>query len=389
MSGFELSQDLLERCRERAPEYDRENRFFQEDFDELKGAGYLQMTVPTEFGGHGMRLHDVSRMTRKLASYAPATALALNMHHYWVGLAADLWRSGDKCMEWILKASTDGKIFAAGHSESGNDLPLLLSSTDAKPNGTGYHFTGRKSFGSLTPAWDWLGIHGMDTTDPDAPKIVHAFIPRSAEGISIKETWDVMGMRATQSEDTILENVFADKEHITRVVPAGAAGVDDFVLGVFAWALLNFGNVYYGLAQRAHEIVVDAVKSKGALGLTRSMAYHPTVQYGVAENFMALEAVGAQLESVTRDWSATDQHGPEFMPRIIAAKYNAVEGAWKVVDRAMELSGGFGMFKKNELERLFRDARAGRFHPANSMLTHELLGKMALGIDPDEQPRWG
>jgi alkylation response protein AidB-like acyl-CoA dehydrogenase len=389
MSGFELSQDLLERCRERAPEYDRENRFFQEDFDELKGAGYLQMTVPTEFGGHGMRLHDVSRMTRKLASYAPATALALNMHHYWVGLAADLWRSGDKSMEWILKASTDGKVFAAGHSESGNDLPLLLSSTDAKPNGTGYHFTGRKSFGSLTPAWDWLGIHGMDTTDPDAPKIVHAFIPRSAEGISIKETWDVMGMRATQSQDTILENVFADKEHITRIVPAGAAGVDDFVLGVFAWALLNFGNVYYGLAQRAHEIVVDAVKSKGALGLTRSMAYHPTVQYGVAENFVALEAVGAQLESVTSDWSATDQHGPEFMPRIIAAKYNAVEGAWKIVDRAMELSGGFGMFKKNELERLFRDARAGRFHPANSMLTHELLGKMALGINPDEQPRWG
>ena len=124
MSGFELGQDLLERCRERAPGYDRENKFFQEDFDELKGAGYLQMTVPTEFGGHGMRLHDVSRMTRKLAGYAPATALALNMHHYWVGLAADLWRSGDKSVEWILKASTDGKVFAAGHSGSVSNARL-------------------------------------------------------------------------------------------------------------------------------------------------------------------------------------------------------------------------------------------------------------------------
>jgi hypothetical protein len=47
------------------------------------------------------------------------------------------------------------------------------------------------------------------------------------------------------------------------------------------------------------------------------------------------------------------------------------------------------MFKKSELERLFRDARAGRFHPANSSLTHELVAKMTLGIDPDEQPRWG
>src|SRR3990172_4983214 len=50
---------------------------------------------------------------------------------------------------------------------------------------------------------------------------------------------------------------------------------------------------------------------------------------------------------------------------------------------------GFGMFKKSELDRLFRDARTGRFHPANSALTHELVAKLTLGIDPDETPRWG
>jgi alkylation response protein AidB-like acyl-CoA dehydrogenase len=41
------------------------------------------------------------------------------------------------------------------------------------------------------------------------------------------------------------------------------------------------------------------------------------------------------------------------------------------------------------LERLFRDARLGRIHPANSFLTHEFVAKTALGINPDEQPRWG
>ena len=51
--------------------------------------------------------------------------------------------------------------------------------------------------------------------------------------------------------------------------------------------------------------------------------------------------------------------------KLVSAKYHAVEIGWRVVDRALDLSGGFGMFKKNELERLFRDARAGRFHPAN------------------------
>ena len=56
---------------------------------------------------------------------------------------------------------------------------------------------------------------------------------------------------------------------------------------------------------------------------------------------------------------------------------------------ALDLSGGFGMFKKSELERLFRDCRAGRFHPANSALSHELIAKLTLGINPDETPRWG
>jgi len=383
-----LPESLLNACRSRAAGYDRDNRFFQEDFDELRAAGYLKLALPPEFGGLGYSLADVARETRRLATYAPATALALNMHHYWVGNAADLWRRGDKSCEFMLRDAGAGEILAAGHAESGNDLPLLLSTTKAVRVDGGYAFTGRKAFGSLSPVWTRLGVHGMDTSDPSAPKIVHGFLTRDTPGITIKESWDVLGMRATKSDDTLLENAFCPDARIARVVPAGAAGIDNFVIGIFAWALLNFGNVYYGLALRVRDLIVDLVKSKTSLGLTRSMAYHPGVQHGIAEITMELEAIGPQLESVARDWSDGVEH-PDWPIKIVAAKYRAVEGAWRIVDRALDLSGGFGMFKKSELERLFRDARAGRFHPANSLLSHELIGKLSLGINPDEQPRWG
>ena len=384
-----LTEDMLERFRTRAPAYDRENKFFQEDFDELKAAGYLKMTVPKELGGMGFSLYDVSQVTRRLAMYAPATALAMNMHHYWVGLAADLWRGGDKSCEWILKEAAAGEVFAAGHAETGNDIPVLLSTCKAERVDGGYKFTGRKSFGSLTPVWTRLGVHGMDTSDPKAPKVVHGFLPRGTAGITIKETWDVLGMRATRSDDTVLEGAFCPDRYIARVIAPGAAGMDAFVLGIFAWALLNFGNVYYGLALRVRDLIVEHVKSKSALALTRSMAYHPGVQQGIADIVMELEAIGPQLDSATRDWSEGVNHGGYWPIKIVSAKYRAVEGAWRVVDRALDLSGGFGMFKKSEMERLFRDARAGRFHPANSLLSHELVGKLTLGINPDEQPRWG
>jgi alkylation response protein AidB-like acyl-CoA dehydrogenase len=384
-----LTETQLEAFRSRAAGYDRDNKFFQEDFDELKKAGYLKMAVPSELGGLGFKLAEVARETRRVAMYAPATALGTNMHNYWVGLAADLWRGGDKSLEWLLREAASGEVFAAGHAEPGNDLPLLLSTTKAERVDGGWAFTGRKSFGSLTPVWTRLGVHGMDTSNPSAPKIVHGFLPRNTPGITIKETWDVLGMRATRSDDTVLERAVCPDKYIGRIVPAGAAGIDGFVIGIFAWALLNFGNVYYGLATRVRDLIVEMVKSKGSLGMTRSMAYHPEVQHGMAEITMELESIRALLESVAVDWSNGVDHGGNWPIKLVSAKHKAVTGAWEVVDKAMDLSGGFGMFKKHELERLFRDARAGRFHPANPALSHELVGKLTLGINPDEQPRWG
>ena len=387
-SGTVLTDALLQRCRERAAGYDRENRFCQEDFDELKAAGYLNLTLPQEFGGLGYTLNQYTREARRLAQYAPATALCLNMHHYWVGTAADSWRAGDKSVRFILEDAGAGEVFAAGHAESGNETSIVMSITKAEKVDGGYKFTGRKSFGSLSPVWTRFGLHGMDTSDPANPKVVHGFLARGASGVTIKDTWDVMSMRATRSDDTLLDGAFVPDNHIARVVPAGLAGADFFVLSIFAWALMGFGNIYYGLAQRLLELTVEQVKSKGSLGMTRSMAHHPYVQHGVAEIVMGLQAIGAQLESVTGDWSAGVQH-PDWPIRIVATKYNAVETAWKIADRALEVSGGFGMFKKSEMERLFRDARAGRFHPANSSLAHELIGKLALGVNPDDPQRWG
>src|SRR6476646_2988373 len=268
-----LSEEMLTRLASRAPACDRENRFVDEDFEELRAAKYLLLPLPKEFGGPGLTLAQVARETRRLAYYAPATALGLNMHLYWLGVAADLWRRGDASLEWILREAAAGEIFAAGHAESGNDIPVLLSTTKAERVDGGYRFTGHKAFGSLTPVWTYFGMHGIDTSDPASPKIVHAFLPRSSEGYTSRDTWDVLGLRATRSDDTILDGACVPDRYIARVVPAGAAGIDAFVLGIFAWALIGFGNIYFGMARRALDITLDAVKKKKSIAVSRTMAY--------------------------------------------------------------------------------------------------------------------
>ena len=307
------------------------------------------------------------------------------MHLYWVGLAADLWRQGDHSLEWLLKEAMGGEVFNAGHSERGNDLPVLLSTSKAERVAGGFHFTGHKMFGSLMPVWTRCGLHATWADAEGGPKIVHAFMPRSHDGWSAVETWDTMGMRATRSDDTVFEGAFVPDEYIARIVPAG--GADAFVLGIFAWALLGFGNIYYGVARRAMDLALPAIKSKTSLGLTRSMAYRPEIQHTVAEMVLAFDPIGPLLDQIAEDWSNGIDHGAAWPAKLVSAKHHAVEACWRIVDKAMEVSGGAGMFRTNALEPLFRDARCGRFHPANTFLTHEIVGKTALGIDLGEAPR--
>jgi alkylation response protein AidB-like acyl-CoA dehydrogenase len=384
-----LSEDLLQRCAQRAPAYDRENRFFTEDFEELRAAGYLRMPIPRELGGLGMSLAEVGREQRRLAYHAPATAIAINMHLYWMGVAADLYRAGDTSCAWMLEAGARDEVFAAGHSESGNDLPALWSTATAERADGGYRFRGRKNFGSLTPVWRWLGIHALDSSDPANPKIVHAFMPRETQGYTIVETWDTLGMRATRSDDTVLNGAFVSDDFIPRVVPADFAGADLFILAIFAWVEPTFGNVYLGIAQRAFDLAVASAQTKTSVALGgKPMMYNPMTQHTIAEMALELEAITAHVERIAEDWSTGVDHGGLWPAKLVGVKYHAVEGARRVGKLALDVVGGAGIFKSHELERLLRDLTLGPVHPANAGLVHEIVGKTALGL-LGQQPRWG
>src|SRR5262245_23519281 len=336
-----LSDDMLARFDERAPEYDRENRFFDEDFAELKESGYLLLAVPTEFGGSGLGLDEYSKLQRRLAYVAPATALAVNMHVYWTGVAADLLKMGDDSCKWMLEKAAEGEIFCALHGEPGNDLPLLLAVASATRRDGGWEISGHKICGSLTPVWTYGGFHAMDTSDPDHPQIVHGFIPRDSDGYQIVETWDTLGMRATQSQDTVLDKAFVPDDLVALVCPAGFAGAGPFQVGIFAWALMGFSATYLGAARRAYDIVVNQLPTKTSIALTRSMAHHPEVQHNVAEMRIALDAADAYLERTAADWAAGA--GYEDWPvRLTATRYFVISKCFEVVDRAMDLTGGAG-----------------------------------------------
>lgn len=375
-----LDDSLLDEIRSRAPGYDRDNTFFTEDLDALRAAGYLAAHVPTDLGGAGLSLLELVREQSRLAGAAPATALAVNMHQVWCGVGRVLHDRGDDGLDVLLREAAAGELFAFGISERGNDLVLFGSATEAWPDGEGgYRFHGTKIFTSLAPAWTRLGVHGLDASDPDDPRIVYGFVTR--EGTETKDDWDTLGMRATQSRTTVLDGAHAPADRVVRRLPPGP-NPDPFVFGIFACFELLLSSVYLGIAQRALDLAVETVRSRTSMKTGDVYAHDPDIRWRLATAAMDLETALTQLHATAADVDAQVDHGPRWFAKLAGTKVRATETAKDVVEAAIRVSGGGSYFTRNELSRLYRDVLAGLFHPSDDESAHATVATALLGPLP-------
>ncbi|WP_349308551.1 acyl-CoA dehydrogenase family protein [Microbacterium sp. MM2322] len=377
-----LPDDLLARIRSRAAAVDAENVFPDEDLAELRTAGYLAILVPAEHGGAGLGLREASILQQRLAGAAPATALAINMHLVWTGVAKVMSDRGDDALRFLQEGAARGEVFAFGISEAGNDLVLFGSDTDAAPRPDGsYAFTGTKIFTSLAPVWTHLGLHGLDTSNPEDPRLVFAFVPRS-DAIVTRDDWDTIGMRGTQSRTTELHGAVAPADRIVRKLPVGPSP-DPLDFGIFSVFEILLASVYTGIARRALDLAVGTARSRTSKKTGRTYSQDPDIRWRVADMALAYDALPVQVETLAADVDALVDHGAMWFPKLSAIKHRAVVAAKHVVDEAMLVAGGSSFFTRNELSRLYRDVLAGMFHPSDPESVHSALANAWLGpVEP-------
>lgn len=373
-----LSDDLLETIRQRAPHYDQHNEFFTQDLKDLQSTNYFQLFVPTTHGGAGLSLPDMVDVQMRLGGAAGATALSLNMHHIWMGVAriVDKARPGD--VDWIFDDALNGEIYAFGISEPGNDLMLFGSQSQARPDGNGgYTFHGVKIFTSNAPGWTRLGTFGQDDSDPDNPKSVFAVISRDGGGFEMKSDWDTLGMRASQSHTTVLDGAHAPSQRVLAKLDPGPS-MDPLIFGIFANFEVLVSAVYLGIAQRALDLGIAAVKKRSSRATATPYQEDQAIRHKVAAAAMALDNAYLHLRSIARDVEDGADHGPLWFPRLSAVKIHATETAKSVVDQAVRLAGGASYFSSHELSRLYRDVAAGIFHPTSDLAAHRAWAEASL-----------
>ena len=346
---------------------DQSDQFVAENFAVLQQSGLSAMGVPTEFGGGGASFSEVCEVLKILGQYCSSTALAFSMHTHQVMVPTWKWQHKNAPVENLLRRIAHEQIILL--STGGGDW-LDSSGTASQAEG-GYLINARKGFSSGAPAGDLLMTSAVYDDPDNGATVLHFALPMKTSGVSIQPTWQALGMRGTGSHDIVLSNVFVPQESIVLRRPAGKWHPAFHLITMIAIPLIY--SVYVGVAEAARNLAVKQA-SKNCEN------EHVCYQVGGLEN----EMMAAQI-ALNHMISTAVSSQPDFETTnaIMTGRSLVTQSILKIVDMAMEVTGGRSFHRPFGLEKCFRDAQGARFHPIREEAQRKLAGKLALGCDRD------
>ncbi len=378
------AEALAARFAERAARHDREGSFPLENFADLHAAGFLGLPIPRALGGGGISIYEFCLLQETLGRGCGATALGTNMH--WYNLGGGLPLFTDTLRQRVVRAVIDdGAVVASSLAEGGASLGT--PQVTARSVAGGYRVSGRKSFCTLAPILRFFlfnaRLEGFD--EPGRSGTVTLCAERGLHGMQIIETWDTVGMRATGSHDIAFDDVFIASECLLGVEGAGTEGG----MTCLPWYALGIAAVYTGIAAAAFDYAVAYLKQRRLHPLPATIAHLPGAQFSVATMQVRLEAARAFIYKTAAEHAHGAEYGDELLAKVTMPQYFATHAAMEIVTEAMQAVGGPSLFRRHPLERWYRDVRAGTLHPFAHYWLLEMIGKLALGVPLDVQPRWG
>lgn len=362
-------ETISESVKEQAQQTDEQATFPFENFRKLREIGYTKITLPKEYGGDGFTVYDALLLQETLASYCGSTGLAVSWTIQNVGEIFENRYWDEQKLDWFGEQIANGATVNRAVSEFAMGSPVRggRPGTSAKRDGNHYIITGRKNYTSGAPDLDYFLVSAWME---DEEQLGFFLVPKTAEGVSVENTWDVASMRGTGSDDLVLDNVRVDKTNLVEI-PNYSTG---FKLN--GWLLL-IPATYLGIAQAARDYAVDFANSHSPNSIQGTIAQLPNVQTLIGEMDLALTRARFTIYGVAGLYNDPAKKAT-LVNEINIAKHVVTNTAIEVVDKAMRLVGAKSLQRSNPLQRYYRDVRAGLHNPPMDDITIKRLAEAAI-----------
>jgi alkylation response protein AidB-like acyl-CoA dehydrogenase len=352
------------RIAEHAARHDGEGTFVTEAYQALRDAGLLKAAVPVELGGDGATIIELTALQRELGHHCGATALASSMHQHVVAFTAWRHRRGLPGAEATLrKVAEDGLLLV---STGGGDFTHPRGEAVRVPGG--YRVSGRKRFASQSRHGSVMSTMFTFDDREHGRRVLNMAVPLSAEGVTVLDTWNTLGMRGTASDDILLEDVFVPDEKVLANRPYGVIDPPLQVIASIAFPIIS--GAYLGVAEAAYG---EAVRAAGR------RADDPLAQRTIGLMRHRLQVADWALDGALRLIGDDPAPSHDRFLAAMAAKAEVARAGVEVCELAMDVAGGPAYFKGSVIERAYRDIRAARFHPLTPEDTLLEAGRHALG----------
>ncbi|WP_455288042.1 acyl-CoA dehydrogenase family protein [Cupriavidus necator] len=372
-----------------ASAHDAAASFPHDNFAQLHAHGLTAQVVPREHGGGGAGLAQARRIVAAAAGGDPATALVLTMtylQHRAIARADSHW-SGTVRDQVFASAVQDGALINALRVEPELGSPARggLPGTIATRVADGWRISGRKLYSTGIPALRWLAVWAR--TDEPEPRVGVFLVPGPAAGIAgvrIVENWNHLGLRASGSHETVLDNVWIPPDHAVDIrspsawAPAGASQADiDANADQQAWMVVLLGSLYDAVARSADSWVRTFVRARAPGSLGAPLATLPRVQEAIGEIAALLRTNQVLLADAA---ARTDAGEPPTPADSGLLKFTVTGNAIRAVELALQLSGNHGLSRNNPLERHYRDVLCSRIHTPQNDAILVAAGRAQLGL---------
>ncbi|MET3900637.1 alkylation response protein AidB-like acyl-CoA dehydrogenase [Devosia sp. UYZn731] len=370
---IERAEALGRRFALTARHYDQTGDFPFANFDALFEAGLLGLVTAPEHGGLGGGLTEALAVISAIARGEPSTALVLAMHysqHYSIRVS-DTWPA--HLVARVTKANREGvALLNAAQVEPrvGSPSHGSLPETIARRVGNEWRITGHKTYATGIPLLKWIAV--LAVTDEAEPRLGSFLVPADSAGLRVEKTWNATGMRATNSDDLILDDVAIPLEDTLELAPATKGLQRDERLGAWYFALVP--SIYDGAARGAKDWLIEFTTTRAPASLGAPLSTVPRIQDGLGQIEVYLTTNRRLLRSIAEDFD----NGRPFGPDAAAVKHVVIENAILATTLALDLGGNPGISRDNPLERHHRDALSGKAHAPQNNLVRTILAKSVL-----------
>jgi indole-3-acetate monooxygenase len=377
---IEAARRIAPVIREHHQEAERERRLSPPVLAALHDAGLLRMCTPRSLGGLEANPLTRALVIEEISGHDSAAGWTLANPLDWAYLCA---RLPDQGAEEIYGRGANVVIAA----QFGRPM-------QATPVEGGYRITGRAPFVSNCHDANWIAttaavMAGDQSRADGESEAVMAYLPR--ESCQVIDTWHVIGMRGTGSNDIAVTDVFVPRARTFPFVPEFIPGTH-YQGPLYRFPLIgivasNLPPLVLAVARRAIEEVSALAQGKVPVTANTLLRERSSAQAKLAQAEAVLRAGRALLYDTLSDtWQAT-LAGKTFSltqkADVLLAMTHAVSSAVKAVELMYSVAGTSGIYTRNPLERYFRDVQVLRHHAFGAETRYETVGQVYLGLPPD------